>query len=313
MRYSSFDLAAGGRKALLFRMETAMTGKKSDLKNELDALKRKAQGSFGLIPPLGSDIFMAPGEVGAPARSGSLQDLVPGESSSCSEGEFYRIRRPAADLWEEAGRILSEYLETLANISFDLDPALRPLSILGAVPAGDVCYLDLETTGLSNTPLFLVGLIYIEGEDLLVDQLFARDYTEEVSILRFLPGLMRRFPVLVTFNGERFDIPFLLERMSYHKIALEIPRSHIDLLPVSRALVGRRSPNHKLQTLERFVLGRKRVGDIAGKLIPGAYHEFVRTRDAGRMADVIHHNRLDLLSMVELVTVYLSGKTMCSE
>ena len=56
-----------------------------------------------------------------------------------------------------------------------------------------------------------------------------------------------------------------------------------------------------------FILGRKRTGDIPGREIPAAYHEFVRTKDARKMAAVIHHNRLDLLSMMELVTAYLAG------
>jgi uncharacterized protein YprB with RNaseH-like and TPR domain len=55
------------------------------------------------------------------------------------------------------------------------------------------------------------------------------------------------------------------------------------------------------------VLGRKRAGDIPGSEIPGAYHEFVRTGDARRMAAVIHHNRLDLLSMLELIVVYMNN------
>jgi uncharacterized protein YprB with RNaseH-like and TPR domain len=68
-----------------------------------------------------------------------------------------------------------------------------------------------------------------------------------------------------------------------------------------------KTPNNRLQTLERFVLGRKRTGDIPGSEIPGAYHDFVRSGDARQMAAVIHHNRLDLLSMMELITVYLSN------
>ena len=168
-------------------------------------------------------------------------------------------------------------------------------------------YLDLETTGLRNTPLFLVGLMYSEGDDLILDQLFARDYTEERAVLAFVSRMMESREVLVTFNGNTFDVPFLAERMTFHSLPLVIPPSHVDLLPVSRSLLKGRTPNNRLQTLERFVLGRRRTGDIAGSEIPGAYHEFVRTKDARQMAAVIHHNRLDLLSMMELITVYLSN------
>jgi uncharacterized protein YprB with RNaseH-like and TPR domain len=95
--------------------------------------------------------------------------------------------------------------------------------------------------------------------------------------------------------------------MTFHNLPVVIPRSHVDLLPVSRSLMKGRTPDHRLQTLEKFVLGRRRTGDIPGSEIPAAYHDFVRNRDARKMAAVIHHNRLDLLSMMDLITVYLNN------
>ena len=194
---------------------------------------------------------------------------------------------------------------SVASVPVKMPPACRPFEALVKAPAGSIVYLDLETTGLRSTPLFLIGLMYSEGEDLIVDQLFARDYTEERATLSFVSELLAPCDVLVTFNGNTFDVPFLADRMTFHNLPMVMPRSHVDLLPISRALMKGRTPNNRLQTLERFVLGRKRTGDIPGSEIPGAYHEFVRTKNARQMAAVIHHNRLDLLSMLELITVYL--------
>jgi hypothetical protein len=87
------------------------------------------------------------------------------------------------------------------------------------------------------------------------------------------------------------------------------PPIHIDLLPLARAVVGTRTPNHRLLTLETHFCKRKRVGDIDGADIPAAYHDFVRTGDAKDMANIIHHNRLDLVTMLQLVTVFLSGES----
>ena len=73
-------------------------------------------------------------------------------------------------------------------------------------------------------------------------------------------------------------------------------------------MVRRRTPNHRLQTLESFLCQRKRVGDVPGSEIPDVYHEFVRNGDARDIAAVFHHNRLDLLTMVQLVTIFLSDR-----
>ncbi len=43
--------------------------------------------------------------------------------------------------------------------------------------------------------------------------------------LEELPAYLRRFPVLVTFNGRHFDVPFLEATFP----SLEVPPVHIDL------------------------------------------------------------------------------------
>jgi uncharacterized protein YprB with RNaseH-like and TPR domain len=279
----------------------------SDLKRELEALKKRAEGVFRPGTP-------APrcprGPLSEPApperRGGPLSELVPGEETDIEGQSFYRATAGAAALWEDANQFHGEYLEALGN-PFPPDARIPgALKILKEVRPEEICYLDLETTGLSSAPLFLVGLMYTAGRDLIVDQLFARDYTEERAVLISTSDFLKRFGVLVTFNGMRFDIPFLAERMVYEGLEFSPPGAHVDLLPVARHVLKKRTPNHKLQTLEKYLCNRKRIGDVPGSEIPGVYHDFVRTKDAGEIAQVFHHNRLDLLTMLQLVTVFLS-------
>ncbi len=269
----------------------------SDLRRELETLKKKAEQAFKRAAP-------RPPAVKRP--SGPLTELVPGEPAYFGGAAFYRVNIEAERIWGNAPQFHDEYIETLRNPFSPETPGLEALRAFQDIELERICYLDLETTGLSAVPLFLVGLMYTSGGALYVDQLFARDYTEERAVLGFTADFLKRFEVLVTFNGARFDIPFLAERMIYEKLEFEPPRIHVDLLPVARSVVGDRTPNHKLQTLERYLCDRKRIGDVPGSEIPGVYHDFVRTQDAGMMAGVFHHNRLDLLTMLQLVTVFLS-------
>ena len=306
-----------------------------DLKNELQRLKERARGVFsgGKVPapevppvpeapvqgekpsgdiprkpqvPLLDDIPVTDEQLFTEPLPGRIEELVPGEAFETGAGSFWRVRESAGSIWERGAATHAEYIDALASPPVKMPPACRPFEALVKAPAGSIVYLDLETTGLRNTPLFLVGLMYSEGDDLIIDQLFARDYTEERAVLAFVGRALSSMEVLVTFNGNTIDVPFTIDRMTFHNLPMAMPRSHVDLLPVSRSLMKGRTPNNRLQTLERFVLGRKRTGDIPGCEIPGAYHEFVRTKDARQMAAVIHHNRLDLLSMMELITVYLT-------
>ncbi len=270
-----------------------------DLKRELAELKKRAEG-----------VFTAPARPRAAARRSSvrLDEAAAGEVTAAAGGVFYRIAADAAAVWPDAAAFHREYLETLAGPFFPPAPQLEPLRPLVGEAPERILYLDIETTGLSGvSPLFLVGLMHTTGGRLAIEQLFARDYAEEEAALAFLASLVERFGVLVTFNGATFDVPYIRERAAFHRLAFSPPAVHVDLLPVSRALLGARTPNHRLQTLETRLCGRKRVGDISGADIPAAYHDFVRTGNAKDIGNIIHHNRLDLVTMLQLVTKYLVG------
>jgi uncharacterized protein YprB with RNaseH-like and TPR domain len=299
-----------------------------DLKRELEELKKKAEGVFkpqrrtfesgrigaagsgGAGHPDGAERFEGAGLSRAAVR---LAAAVPGEEALFGGGAFWRVLADAGAVWPEADAFHREYLDALGSPFFPEARGFAALKPLKNARPERICYLDIETTGLRMSPLFLIGIMYTSvnasGAGLVVDQLFARDYSEEEAVLGFLADSMPRFDILVTFNGISFDVPYIQERITVHRLAFAPPPVHIDLLPLARAVVGGKTPNHRLQTLEAHFCKRKRIGDIPGAEIPSAYHEFVRTHDAKNMANVIHHNRLDLVTMLQLVTVFLSGES----
>lgn len=163
-------------------------------------------------------------------------------------------------------------------------------------------FFDLETTGLSSaTPIFLIGTLRCTGEDFLITQFFARDYTEEKTMLHAFAELAHTHSALVTFNGKTFDLPYVRDRMVYHRLNIDLSHHHVDLLIHARRWWRNRLPNCQLQTLEYHLCHRARVGDIPSSQIPATYHDFVRTRDAALLAPVIHHNALDVITMLELL------------
>jgi hypothetical protein len=170
-----------------------------------------------------------------------------------------------------------------------------------------VTYLDIETCGLSGAPLFLVGLMMQRGDDIVIEQWLARNYAEEAAVLAAVNDRLQTTDTLVTFNGKTFDAPFIRERSFVAGLAPVEVAHHVDMLHESRRVFKRRFGNCKLQTLEYFVCGRPRVGDIPGALIPQVYHDFVRTGNARHIGDVLKHNVLDLVTMAELVVKLLEG------
>jgi uncharacterized protein YprB with RNaseH-like and TPR domain len=181
------------------------------------------------------------------------------------------------------------------------DPARRERLLYQRFGHRRMLFLDIETCGLSPAPVFLIGLCHVGERNLVLRQLFARDYAEERALIASVAEIAREFDFLVTFNGRTFDIPFLRDRATYHRLQFDFRLPHLDLLHVARRRWRGQFRDCRLQTLEWHVLRRRRAGDIDGAAIPGIYHDYVKRGQPHRLLPVFHHNLLDLVAMAELL------------
>jgi uncharacterized protein YprB with RNaseH-like and TPR domain len=252
----------------------------------------------------------------SPLRPGAVKPIVGllkrAEVVSNDVGEHWRIVLPLEELWPGGAELLAKRHAHLLAQPNDPDeevaPAKRELRELVAAFPCDVLLMDLETCGLSGSPLFLVGLLRHVEDRLAVELLLARTYAEEHAVLASFWERAASHRVLVTFNGKSFDWPMVVDRSARHLMfrGSQLPQSqptqllHVDLLHHSRRRWRRQLPDCKLQTLERHICGRGRTGDIAGAQIPAAYQEFVRTGADRDMDAILLHNAIDLVTLLDL-------------
>jgi uncharacterized protein YprB with RNaseH-like and TPR domain len=241
----------------------------------------------------------------------SIDAAVPGEARLLDDSNYYLVQFTGNDVdatsLSEATRFakLSSWPEVasrtvLAPRRAHAD-AIRTVCDAPVSPERTL-FLDIETAGLSaNTYLFLVGLMYADEQGFHVEQVFARDYTEEKGVLQHVHETMSRFDTVVTYNGASFDLPFIRTRMAVHRLPELPPVGSVDLLHASRRVFREVLPNCRLVTVERHLRGAGRVDDIPSRFIPRAYHEFVRTKDARIMRNVAYHNRMDLFTMAVIL------------
>ena len=50
------------------------------------------------------------------------------------------------------------------------------------------------------------------------------------------------------------------------------------------------------------------MGDIPGREIPAAYHDYVRDGRSPAVESILHHNALDLVTLLQLALVFLDGE-----
>ncbi|MBP6964676.1 MAG: ribonuclease H-like domain-containing protein [Armatimonadetes bacterium] len=219
-------------------------------------------------------------------RIAALEDVLPGRVHAHEHGELYVCeRKPEALLPKDAGPVVVSVAE---------------VEKLGRAPE-DVLFLDIETCGFANCPLFLIGTLAARGDEVVIEQYFARDYSEEGALLAHLGDVASNYGMIVTYNGKTFDVPYMRDRMVFHRIRREFEQEHLDLLQPARRLWKGKLPDCRLQTLEENLCGRRRYGDTPGQLIPEIYHNFVRTGNAAPLEGIFVHNALDLITMAELL------------
>lgn len=242
-------------------------------------------------------------EIGRPrSRSVVLEEAVDGVEEHHPERGPAFVVRTRVDQVEGAAPCSQAFHQALVRAGSPLHPRLAPLCDPGQLTAADVVFVDLETAGLSTAPLFLIGAMTWVDDGLEVQQYLARNYAEEAAAIALFVEHHASRKLLVTFNGKSFDFPFIRTRAAANGIPFAWQPAHFDLLHACRRVWKGVLPNCKLQTLETFVCRRPRHSDIPGSQIPEAYHAYVRTADASQIVEVLEHNRLDLITLADLMT-----------
>ncbi len=150
----------------------------------------------------------------------------------------------------------------------------------------ETAFLDIETTGLSPYA-GIVTVVTVHGAQETRTFVAGEDLEE-------LPAYLRRFGVLVTFNGSRFDVPFLEAAFPQ----LVAPPVHVDL----RFLFYRLGLSGGLKRIEeRLGIGdRTGVEGIHGLDAVRLWHEYRRGNPAA-LDRLVRYNRADTVNLEPLL------------
>jgi len=180
--------------------------------------------------------------------------------------------------------------------------ALGECAALLTEPSGTL-WLDTETTGLAGgtgTYVFLVGLGSFHGATFAIEQFLLRRLSAEGRFLSLIQESLARARHVVTFNGQRFDLPLLEARFILTRLRPISIDLHTDLIHPARRLWHRVLGTHRLSMLEAEILGASRGDDIPGWMIPQVYVQYLRSADRTALEPILSHNRADLLALLGL-------------
>jgi len=171
--------------------------------------------------------------------------------------------------------------------------------------------IDIETTGLNpdRSRIVLGGLVVPEGHGKKAIQILSESKEEEAALIRQYLSELTELDVLISYNGDYFDIPFLIRRLRHNRIsgeALPLFQS-LDLYRILDKYSGFRKmlPNLKQKTVETFLgLWSERTDRISGADSVELYHQYLRTGDPDVRNTILLHNKDDILQLSRLIRIF---------
>lgn len=161
-------------------------------------------------------------------------------------------------------------------------------------PRERILFFDIETTGLSaaRSGLYLIGAVYWQEGAWRLRQWFADSLFDEEEMLEAFFGLLgekkklaragggRGSAVLIHFNGDTFDIPYIQRLARQYRLPWDLSGVlSIDLykkIRPYRELLGLQ--NCKLKTVEQY-FGISREDPYSGGELIYVYEEYLRLRN----------------------------------
>lgn len=172
----------------------------------------------------------------------------------------------------------------------------------------NICFIDIETLGFSRKyhRIYLVGLVYFSKEknSWIIEQIFANSPDKEKILLKTLNDRLKSFDLLVTYNGDSFDLPFIRDRYSKYRIENNImDMNSFDIYREIRKY-GKylNLKNMKLKTVEEY-LGIFREDEFTGGDCIQLYLEYVDTGDEKLKDFVLMHNYEDLYYLTDILDI----------
>ncbi len=180
-----------------------------------------------------------------------------------------------------------------------------PYQKLGSPPG--LLFFDIETTGFSarTSQLYLIGSLFTDGTVFHLQQWFAQEPSEEKEILAaFREDLLTRPDgcLLLHFNGNGFDLPYLQKKYEYFSLPFPLDRfQSMDLyrsLFPYKAVLGLVSLRQK--AVENY-LRLTRTDSFDGGQLIAVYEDYLHTRSEQGLKALLLHNSEDVRNLPGLL------------
>lgn len=181
-----------------------------------------------------------------------------------------------------------------------------------------LCVLDIEATGLDprKSKVVLMGLLTETETGVKATQFLAENHYEEDKVLMATLEFLRdnKIDYLITYNGLRYDIPFINTRLEQLNYDDKINLYDFDLYRFLRKcsiLPNKLNSLSQTSVEDYFGINKDRKDTITGKENIALFNEYSLSGNSTVEKIILTHNREDIVQLYKLLK--LSSKNDFSD
>ena len=167
----------------------------------------------------------------------------------------------------------------------------------------ELLFFDIETTGFSakTSHLYLIGCLYFEHGLPKIKQWFAENPKDEPMLLFEFFEFLQNYKYLIHYNGNGFDIPYLLQKCRHYNLSYDFASvESIDLYKIlSPFKTLLKLENLKQKTVETYLDISREDLYQGGELI-SVYLNYMKEPDNEAKKLLLLHNHDDIDGLLQL-------------
>lgn len=170
----------------------------------------------------------------------------------------------------------------------------------------DFVFYDIETTGFDPefSRLTMSGKFYYMDGQWILEQFFTESREDEKNVLIEMNNALLYFNKVVTYNGDNFDIPYVINKLGKLDIdANYLKERSLDLYPLTKRLKKKYEfTNVKLKNVEKHA-GVKRNYFIHGEELATYYAKAVEGSQE-HYDEYVNYNAEDVIYLAQVMATY---------
>lgn len=180
--------------------------------------------------------------------------------------------------------------------------------VFSRIPKGtsleDYVFFDIETTGFDPefSRLAMSAFFYFIDNKWVMEQFLTESREDEKKVIAETLNALMYFKKIVTYNGNDFDIPFVVQKAKKIDVdASSLREKSLDLYPLTKKLKKKYGfVNCKLKTIEKF-LGINRTFFIEGEMLASYYSRAIEGSQT-HFDEYVGYSEEDVIYLAQLMS-----------